>query len=338
MTSTSNAATGTSQPVMVTLAEVAELFRTRDNFLIVSHLRPDGDCLGSATALLMVLRSLGKRVAAYNATAVPTKYQFLPAIEEVRAEMPPWQVDTTVFVDCGGVTRVARDFAPVGFTVNIDHHATNDCFGDVNYVDISACAVGEQVYRIAGELGVELTRDMAVSIYTSVMTDTGGFRFSNTGAGTFELAADLCRRGVVPDDIAQAVYESRRREEVGLIGAAFERIRYGAGGALATSELRWPDYAEAGGEDAEPEGLAGEIRSIDGVEVAILFHELEQGGIRAALRGKGLVDCAALAESFGGGGHRNAAGCYIPGVDYEQKREEITAATARAILAAQGGA
>lgn len=313
------------------VGDVADILRKHDRFLIVSHIRPDGDCLGSATALLAGLRKMGKTVAAYNASGVMDKLRFIPLWEEIRTELPSWTPEVTVFVDCGGVGRVSPTFRPFGMTINIDHHATNETFGDLNWLDIEACAVGEQIYDLLAELGIAITPDMATSIYTSICADTGSFRFPNTNARTFDIAADLTRLGANPAEICRYLYESRSKGEVLIAARAFSRMKYECGGRLVWTEIFWSDYAEAGGIDHEPEGLATEMRAVDGVEVSILIHQVQQGGLRVGFRGKGAVDCADLARLCGGGGHRNASGYYNEGANYDKERERVLALAREAV-------
>ncbi|MCB2155488.1 bifunctional oligoribonuclease/PAP phosphatase NrnA [bacterium] len=313
---------------MGSAADVAEVLRNSDNILIVSHVRPDGDCLGSATALSMALEQLGKRVISYNPSPTPERLMFLPSIESVRQQLPDWEVELTVFVDCGGPGRVTPDFKPLGKScINIDHHATNEVFADLNYIDIKATAVGEQIYYIVQELGAEMTPEIATSIYTSIVADTGSFKYPNTNQRTFEVAAELANAGVNPSFVCRNLYETRPREEIVLTAKVLNRLNYETEGRLIWSQLMWADYAEVGGDDFEPEGLVSEIRAINGVEVSVLFHELENGGLRAGFRGKGDVDCAAIAQQFGGGGHFNAAGCFMDGVDFEKAKADIIKAS-----------
>ncbi|MDK2970945.1 MAG: bifunctional oligoribonuclease and phosphatase NrnA [Candidatus Sumerlaeota bacterium] len=305
-----------------TARDVALELRAHERILIVSHARPDGDCLGSATALLAALRSLGKTVAAYNTSPVPRILAFLPEIDSVSTELPAWAPDLTVFVDCGGIDRVGENFVPQGRVLNIDHHATNDRFGDMNYIDVGAAAVGDQVREILRELGVELTPTIATSLYTALATDTGCFRYANTSARAFKLAAELADAGAKPAYISQQVYESRTPGEVMLTARCLSSLHLESAGRLAWAELRNSDFAKAGGRDNEPEGLSSELRAIDGVEISVLFHELEEGGLRGSLRGKGNVSCSALAEQLGGGGHVAAAGFALKGVEYEPARDK----------------
>jgi phosphoesterase RecJ-like protein len=303
--------------------EVARVLRERDNFLIVSHIRPDGDCFGSATALLAGLEAMGKRVASYNASGPIDKLRFIPGADRISDQLPDWTPDVTVFVDCGGVKRVSPEFEPQGLTINIDHHATNDAFADLNYIDIGATAVGEQILIIFDVLGITITPGIATSLMTSITSDTGSYRYPNTSARSFLTAARLCEAGADPAWICLQLYESRTEEEVRLTARALNRLQIECGGRLAWSELLMSDYRECGGVENEPEGLVTEMRSIHGVEISILFHETESGGIRAGFRGKGGVDCAGLAQVLGGGGHFNAAGYHNPTVKYEAEREHI---------------
>ncbi|MBI5154850.1 bifunctional oligoribonuclease/PAP phosphatase NrnA [Candidatus Poribacteria bacterium] len=317
-------------------AEVAEVLKNRDHILIVSHVRPDGDCLGSATALIQGLKGLGKTVASYNPSGVPDKLKFIPFVEEVRDKMPEWRPEVTLFVDCGGPSRVTPGFTPIGYCINIDHHATNERFGDLNYIDTGASAVGEQIFHLLEALGVSVTPDMATCIYTSIAADTGSFRYPNTNARTFDMVAALTRAGAKPAWICQQLYESKTREEIELTGRVLNRLNFECGGRLIWSELMWEDYEAVGGEDYEPEGLVSDIRAIDGVEVSILFHELKGGGLRAGLRGKGNVDCAWIAQQFGGGGHFNAAGYFNDKVVYAAERSRMLEAAKRKIVLTLG--
>lgn len=300
-----------STPTNVDLGAVIELLRAHDNILVVSHMRPDGDCLGSTLGLLLVLRALGKRVAGYNASPLGKKWNFVPEIGLVENKLPNWPISLTVFVDCGAVSRVSEDFVPHGHTINIDHHLTNERFADFNWIDVDACAVGEQIHAVALALGVPITREIATALYLSIMTDTGGFRYSNTSARAFSIAGELVACGADPGSIAQAIYENRTRGEVALSAIAMQRLNYEFNGAAVWTELRWDDYRSFGGAEAEPEGLVGEMRAIEGVEVSMLMHESEEGFLRVGFRGKGRIDCSAIAAACGGGGHYNASGANI---------------------------
>lgn len=318
--------------VSLNLHETAKFLREADDILIVSHLRPDGDCIGSTLGLLQGLEKLGKRVAAYNAHEIGPKFAYLPGIERIENKMPAWPVRFTVFVDCGAVRRVSQDFVPIGTTLNIDHHLTNDVFGDYNFILPEAAAVGDQVAQLLKVLGVEIDSSMAQALYLSLMGDTGGFRYSNTTASAFELAADLVRRGADPGKTAMYYYEMRHAAELVLTGRALSRLKLEEGDMFAWSELRQADYREAAGEeDVEPEGLVNELRTIDTVEVSLLLHETPEGFCRAGFRGKGIVDCAAIAQSCGGGGHFNASGAVLDKLSFDEGKQRALEATRAAV-------
>lgn len=309
----------------VSLEELADLLRERNNFLIVSHMRPDGDCLGSTLGLYHGLVQMGKKVAAYNATPLVDKWNFIPGVKNVMNEIPADPYDVTIFVDCGGVNRVSDDFAPTGTTINIDHHLTNERFGDYNYIDVEACAVGEQIFQLLNTLSVPVSPEIASCLYLSILTDTGGFRYSNTSSRALQVAGDLVAAGAQPGDISQAVYETREKGEFMLTARALSRLTYELDDHLVWSELFWKDYQECGGIEAEPEGLVSEMRGVRGVEVSCLMHETDEGWLRVGFRGKGSVDCSAIAQACGGGGHFNASGAAIKNKKYAEAKEIVLA-------------
>ncbi|MDX2175150.1 MAG: bifunctional oligoribonuclease/PAP phosphatase NrnA [Candidatus Sumerlaeia bacterium] len=319
----------------VTLAGAAEFLSAHDDFLLVSHVRPDGDCVGSMVGLALALESLGKRVACYNVSApLGPKLNFLEGAEKVSAKLPEWTPRCTVFVDCGAIHRVGEGFTPMGPSLNIDHHLSNEGFGDLNYIDIDVAAVGEQVWLLCAELGVEVTPPIASAIYLSVMADTGSFKYSNTTGKTLALAGKLAELGADVATIASAHYESRDFSEMKLSGIALSRLTLEFDGALVWGEILRGDYLQFGGEDAEPEGLVNEMRQILGVQVSMLIHERPSGGARVGFRGKGMVDVAAIAAELGGGGHFNAAGAVLPPGDYQQIRQRILEIARRHMAAA----
>lgn len=318
---------------MVTMEEVASLIREADDILIVSHLRPDGDCLGSTMGLYHALVQLGKRVAAYNVGPLGDKWDFVPGIEAIIDTMPAWTPKWTVFVDCGAIYRVSDDFSPVGKTINIDHHLTNSVFADYNHIDPEACAVGEQIYNLSLLLGVTVTPEIASSLFLSILTDTGGFRYPNTSAAALRLAGDLVDAGADPGAISQSVFESRSKGEFLLTGRVFAKLKFEEDDALVWGEIRWADIMEAGGPDSEPDGLSSEIRGVVRCEVSCLFIETEEGWCRAGLRGKGGINCGAIADSLGGGGHFNASGLMIRDLSFEDAKLKVLGELRKAVRA-----
>lgn len=302
---------------------VCDVLRNHERFLICGHVRPDGDCLGSQLALGLGLRALGKEVRIFNGGPFLRHLRFIPHLDQIETHINhSWRPEVTVVCDSGRLDRVAEDFVPQGLVVNIDHHVSNDRFGDVQYVDPAASAAGEQIYHLLRRLEVPLTKDVATLLYLSLMADTGSFKFANTTHRTFEIATHLVRCGADPSWVASEFYDSQTLGTLWLKGQVFGNLHCECEGRLCWAEITQEMYRQAGGESAEPEGLVSEMRSIEGVEVSVLIHELRQGGARAGFRSRGTWDVNAIATELGGGGHHNASGCYLPG-DYEQVRERI---------------
>lgn len=300
--------------------DIAEVIRNGQEFVIAGHLRPDGDCLGSCLGLYELLRTMGKRVRFYTAGPVPDVFHYLPNIDKVELEMPRGgSPDATLVVDSSGPDRVHEDFNPDGFVVNIDHHVTNTQFGRLNWVDPEATAAAEQIYRLAMVLGQPITPEIATCLYTGIMTDTGGFRFSNTDQMTFQAAGHLVRSGANPAAIAQEVWETRKRGAVKLTGEVYASIKFEFDGLFAWNEVTQEMYARCGGE-VEPEGLSSDLRGIEGVEIAVLFFETPENQMRVGFRSKGKVNVSELAQLLGGGGHVCASGAMIR-EPYPQARE-----------------
>ena len=301
--------------------QIAEAIRSRDTFVIAGHLRPDGDCLGSCLGLYAVLRGMGKSVRFYTAGPIPEHFNYLPNFDVIETEVPKELPDAYIYVDSGDPERVNEDFKPTGFVINIDHHLSNSRFGVLNWVDIEATAAAEQIFYLALALDQPITRDIATCIFTGLMTDTGGFRFSNTDYTTFQIAGELVRLGAKPAEIAGAVYESRTREAVYLTGEVYSHLHFELDGKLVWAEITDELFKKVGGDKNEPEGLASDIRGIEGVEVSVLFFETPEHQCRLGLRSKGTVNVSELATMLGGGGHHNASGAFIRD-DYNAAREQ----------------
>jgi bifunctional oligoribonuclease and PAP phosphatase NrnA len=320
---------GELEPAVV--YEIAQAIRTRDDFLILGHLRPDGDCLGSCLGLYHMLSGMGKKVRFYTAGPLPDIFRFLPGFDQVETEPPDPVPPVCIYVDSGDPERVSEEFQPLGFTINIDHHLSNTHFGALNWVDTEATAAGEQIYRLALVLGTPITPEIATCLYTAILADTGGFRFGNTDTMTFRVASALVECGADPASIAGHVYESRKPASVRLTGEVYAGLRFEFDGQFVWAEIRRDLYERVGGEDAEPEGLSSDIRGIAGVEVSALFYETPDHQCRLGLRSKSQVNVSQLAQSLGGGGHYNASGALIR-EPYETARDKALAAI-RAYLA-----
>ena len=326
----------TATPSASELQRIVAVLGKARTCLVTMHRGPDGDALGSALALAQALRERGKDVVVYNPDPVPAAFRFLPGADRVVRELGITQrFDVSVTCDAGDSTRLGPDFPPPerrGILVNVDHHATTPAFGDVNYVDPEASAVGVMVARILEAAGRPLTREVGLGILCSLLTDTGSFRYSNTNPECLRLAADLVESGVDPWEVSSRIYESQSKERLALLGLVLESLSLSPCGRYA-----WVDVTramrEAAGTDEETEGgFVNYPRSIAGVEVALCFREGEGGEVRVSLRSRGRVDVAAIASRHGGGGHKNAAGCAVAG-DLAAARARVLAAVEAALAA-----
>lgn len=305
--------------------------------LLVLHVRPDGDSIGSSLAVARCLRTLGKRATVVCPDALPENLRFLdPGGECVPPETATGPFDLGLFLDCSDLERIgaARPvLAEVGRLVNVDHHASNARYGDIAYVDPRVGACGELALRLIDALGVPLDPGVATALYTALATDTGSFRFENTTAETLELAARLRRAGADTARIGREVWDSRSLAALRLIGAALAHLGVDPDGRLAWVSLRAEELA--GSAPGDTEGLVDYPRSLRGVEVAALFIAEPSGEVRVSLRSQRRVDVSRLAGLFGGGGHARAAGCTVPG-PLAAAQASVLAAARTALTAGPG--
>ena len=293
--------------------QVLKQIEQRDHFLLTSHARPDGDAIGSLLALYQTLQQMGKHARVIMRDPVPLIYSPLPyaGVIEHLDNVPPEAPDTAIVLECDSIQRSRLPGLERRFLINIDHHSSAREFGNVNWIDSSACAVAEMVFRLARAAGARVTPEMATCLYTAVLTDTGSFCFAGTDAHTFELAVELVRCGANPVDIAQHVYFSNPASKMRLLGAALSNLH--REGTLAYMHLSLDEMELSGGLEEDCEGIVNYALGIEGVEVALFFRELSDGRYRVSLRSKGQVNVALVAEQFGGGGHNCASGCAVSG-------------------------
>lgn len=298
---------------------VLEAFRSGRRFWLVSHARPDGDALGSLLALRELLTAAGASADVLLRDPLPYPYGFLPGAATVHvAAAAPGRLsrpDALVMLECARLARSHIAGLEGHFTVNIDHHASARPFAAVNWIDPAACAVSEMIYRLARILGWPISPAAATCLYTGVVADTGGFVFANTTARTLELAAELARLGAAPHDIAARMYLAYPEAKMRVLGAALAHLQVAPPLAwmwIGRGEL---DRLHAGWEDAE--GLVNYALGLRGVELAAFFRPASPadgaGRQRVSLRSAGTVDVCAIAQEFGGGGHRQASGFSVRG-------------------------
>ena len=288
--------------------------RSGQRFLLTSHANPDGDAIGSTVAAARLLRQMGKSGVVWLRDPVPRLYRALPGSERIHvgAEPPadfPDDFDAVIIMECPSTDRTGLEDALKGLPlINIDHHLGNEQYGSVNWVDTAAPAVGEMVFRIARAMNLAIHRDVANALYLTLVTDTGGFRFSNTTAAAFDAAAELVREGASPETISKWIYESQPESVLRLAGEMLRTLEVHAEGRVATAWLTQEMIDRAGAGPGDSEGLIDYPRSIAGVETVAMFRQLENGNFKVSLRSRGEVDVERIARRFGGGGHKNAAG------------------------------
>ena len=291
------------------LSQVVELIESKRRFAITSHVRPDGDSLGSSLGLYWLLLALEKDAEVVMRDPVPHSYQQLPGANDVRVTQSVDRPYDAVFViECSDITRPGLIDLEKQFVVNIDHHSTTALFGAINWIDSTASAVGEMIYNLCKATGVRVTKEMAECVYTALITDTGSFHYSNTTERTFKVASELVRTGVKPAKTAECVFASYPWSRIQLMGAVLSTAKRDASGRVACMRQTVEMQKSAGASDEDADGFVNYPLTVGEVQAVALLKECGPGVYRTSWRSKGDVNVARVAEMFGGGGHRNAAG------------------------------
>jgi phosphoesterase RecJ-like protein len=310
------------------LQEAAEFIQERDDFLLLTHVQPDGDAYGSTLGMAHLLQTLGKRYTIANEDPVVDKFRFLPMSEKFQLSSEITRSFSHVIaLDCGDIRRLGESaalLADEAEILNIDHHKTNDLFGRANLVDLEAAATSQIVFTLAKHLELDLNIGGAICLYTGILTDTGGFRYSNTTVEVHQIVAGLLDVGINPFEISDRVLESLTWNQVQLIREALGSLQRDESGKVAWLSVSRPLLNRLGASDEDAEGLVSYARNVQGVEVGILFREKEDGSIKVSLRSKYRVDVGEIALSFGGGGHARAAGCTMPGPAEQVQLQVLT--------------
>ncbi len=300
------------------LTHVADVLFTFSRYLVVTHLRPDGDAIGSLLALKKVLESTGKNVKAYCADPLPENLKFLPDADSITSSVPSCgDFDVVVFLDCGAPDRAGSDVIPEKIkectTINIDHHVNSDPFGDIYWIDTKASSTCEMLYELFKEAKVAISPPIATCLYTGILTDTGSFQFSNTTGRVLNIAAQLVTAGADPQSIAQNIFESASPQRLFLLSRVLNSLKYHADFRIATARLTRSMLAETGANTMDSEGFVNMLRQVKSVKVAVLFREEDNNRVHVGLRSKEHYDVSIFARRFGGGGHAHAAACRLEG-------------------------
>ena len=286
--------------------------------MVMSHARPDGDALGCTIATALCLQQLGKDVTAWNEDGVPGKYRYLPSAEIITTPpAEPARFDVAVVLDNAVKNRAGQAVAAVAqadIWINIDHHITNDAYGDLNYIDAAAPATGQILFELFSGEKLPLTKPMADNLFVAISTDTGSFQYPNTTARTYEIGAELIRAGVQVGDLSQKMYESHPRRRLELLRELLNVLRMTSQDRVASFALSAETTKRLGVQPDDTEGLIDYIRGIEGVVAAAFFDEIGDGRVRVSLRSKSpQVNVSKVCGLFGGGGHTLAAGARIAG-------------------------
>lgn len=311
-----------------TLAEVADILRTHQRFVVMSHVRPDGDALGCTLAMGLCLRQMGKDVQMWNDEGCLEKFDFLPQSALVGTPpAEPAEFDVAIVLDTAVKNRAGRCIDAVkraGLWMNIDHHVSNPRYGDVNHIDSTAPATGQILFELFRQGGLPLTYEMADNLYVAISTDTGSFQYPQTNARTYEIGAELLRMGVNVGALSQRLYESYPRRRIELLKAMLNVLQLSSGDRVASFSLPLATARSLGVKPEDNEGLIDYIRAVEGVVVAAFFEELEDGMVRGSLRSKDpRTDVCKIAAEFGGGGHTLAAGLRARGTLAEVEKKVL---------------
>lgn len=280
--------------------------------VILVHEKPDGDCLGSGLALGLGLKNMGIKPSLFLPEPIPALYSFLPGQEMIitgEQEIRPGVL--VAAVDCADESRFAYRIPQGNPVINIDHHTSNTSYGKLNIVDPGAAAAGEIIFRLFVQGNIEINREIATCLYVAIATDTGSFRFSNMTRNTFAIAGELVEKGADLDLIRNQLYEKRPYDELLVIKAALKSLSRSDDGKLLTCILSYDDLQRDNLLASETEGIATMMRAVDGVEVAMLFKEIQPNEVKVSFRSKSYFDVNELAKVFEGGGHPKAAGCIV---------------------------
>jgi phosphoesterase RecJ-like protein len=318
----------TDSPAPACIARIREALEKCRRPMVVSHIDPDGDAIGTQLAVGAYLESLGKPCVMLRDSEIPTKYQFLPGVERIIRPNGPDQdspFDVAVVLECPQLQRLgaaSRFISPQTLVINIDHHPDNDLDAAISWLDVRASSVGEMVYEYFAQVGVKVDRAMATQLYTAILTDTGRFRFGSTSPRALAIAGELVNAGADPRTICDRIYFDMDPAVVKLTGRVLSAMEYHQNGRICIMPLTQQMLADTGASVTNTEGLVDYSLFTRGVEAGALCRELENGFTKVSLRSRNGINVAVLAARYGGGGHPNAAGCLVKR-PLEQAKQEI---------------
>lgn len=298
--------------------KIVKCIRDAGGIAIFPHISADGDAIGSSFALALALKKIGKEVVVYLEENIPNTFKFLPGGEFARFYSESEDVmDVNIALDTGDVGRLASRadaFFKAPYTINIDHHVTNTKFAHQNFVNELAASTGEIVFHLLKKMKIDIDISMAMCLYTAIATDTGGFKYGNTTAETHRIAAEILETGIDIAELSQKIFDNTTFTKLKLTQKSIELLKLYEDSKLAVTILTLEDIKSTGANDEDCDGIVNIGRSIETVEVSLLIKEKHNNEFRINLRSKAYVDVAEIATTFGGGGHKRAAGCTISGL------------------------
>jgi len=296
------------------LTEIVEAIRARQRFVISSHTRPDGDSIGSSLAMAFALRAMGKEADVVHSDPAPGPLMQFPGVRDIQV-LPQVgnRYDAAIVMECGDLGRTGVAGLDRFFLINIDHHPGNVGYGRLNWFNPDAAACGEMVFDLVKALGAPLTPEVAIHVYLAILTDTGSFHYANISPRTFEICKEALEAGVDPVAVARNVYDSNNMGRLKLFGAVLSAMQIDPSGRVAIVYLDHEMARAAGGTYEDTEGLINLPLTVKEILAIVFFKQIEGDEYRVSMRSKGTIDIGGIAKEFGGGGHRNAAGCTVTG-------------------------
>jgi bifunctional oligoribonuclease and PAP phosphatase NrnA len=313
------------------LDEILSAIRSRQRFVLSSHARPDGDSIGSQLAMAYALQALGKQVTIVNKDAAPAPIMAFPGVPTIQiADQVTGDFDAAIIMECGELTRPGVAGLDKFFLINIDHHPGNTGYGQINWFDATAAACGEMVFTLIEALGVPLSPEIASHVYLAILTDTGSFHYSGITPRTFDICRQCLEAGVDPVLVARNIYDTNNMGRLKLFGAVLSAMRIDPSGQIAIVYLDHEMARAAGGTYEDTEGLVNLPLSVKEILAVVFFKRSQGDEFRVSVRSKGNIDVGSVAKEFGGGGHKNAAGCTVTGA-FETLQEQFVAKIQKAI-------
>jgi bifunctional oligoribonuclease and PAP phosphatase NrnA len=311
------------------IQRILDEIRASETICVVGHIRPDGDCIGSQLGLAMALQNQGKKVTCWNQDAMPRKLAFLDPDHLLQKPKANSRFDCVISTDCASFERLGSAGQYIHNRrafINIDHHQSNTRYADINWINARQPSTGELIYRLLAVANWPVTPPIADCLFTAVSTDTGSFQYPTTRPATYYVGGKLVEKGADLAKVCNEVYQSYPLSRVRLLQHVFNKFRLAHNDEIAYFWLKKADYARTGAQPDDSEGLIDHIRAIEPVCVACVFEEIGSNLTRISLRSKTeKVDVNKIAEQFGGGGHKAAAGARIPGTPASVQRQVLNA-------------